>query len=71
MRTLLRLVVGIIVAVVLIAVPLLIVQQAECPRGDRFEDEWAIALPGREGFDSDCREPESGAERLLEFVRGA
>jgi hypothetical protein len=70
MRTLLRVLVALVVAAALIAIPLILVQQAECPRGDGFEDEWEIALPGREGFDPDCREPESGGERLLEYLRG-
>lgn len=70
MRMVLRLLVALVIAAALIAVPLVIVQRVECPRGDGTEDEWAVALPGQQPFRSSCREPESGGELLLEFVRG-
>ncbi len=71
MRSALRVLVGVVIAIVVIAVPLLVVQRAECRQGDRFEDEWSIAVPFQDQRQPrGCRDPQSGAERLLEFVRG-
>ena len=70
MRTVLRIAFGLLVAVVVIVIPLLVVQRAECRRGDRIDDEWSVAIPfEQERRRRDCRKPESGAEQLLEFVR--
>jgi len=64
-RTLLRLLVGILVVIVVIAVPLLVVRPEDCRQGDRFEDVWSVAVPFQAERRRGCREPETGAEQLL------
>ena len=71
MRAILRLLVGIAIAIVVIAVPLLVVQHEQCRQKDRLEDVWSAAVPFQAERRRGCREPESGAEMLLELVRGA
>ena len=70
MRSLLLVLLAVVVGLVLIAVPLLVVQRAECRQGDRFEDQWSVSSPFDQERRRGCREPTSGAEELLEFVRG-
>lgn len=71
MRSALRVLVGIVLGIVLIVVPLLVVQRAECRQGDRVEDEWSVAVPFQDQRQPRrCDEPRSGGELLLEFVRG-
>ena len=69
-RTLLRLLVGILVVIVVIAGPLLVVRPEDCRQGDRFEDVWSVAVPFQAERRRGCREPETGAEQLLEVVGG-
>ncbi len=70
MRSILRLLVGILIVIVVIAVPLLVVQHEDCRQGDRFEDVWSAAVPFQAERRRGCREPETGAEQLLELVGG-
>ena len=56
--------------VVVIAVPLLLVQHEDCRQGDRFEDVWSLAVPFQAERRRGCREPETGAEQLIEVVGG-
>jgi len=69
-RALLRLLLGIVIVIVIIAVPLLIVQHEDCRQGDRLEDVWSAAVPFQAERRRGCREPETGAEQLLEVVGG-
>ena len=71
MRSAARVLLGIVLGIVLIVVPLLVVQRAECRQGDRVEDEWSVAVPFQDQRQPRrCDEPRSGGELLLEFVRG-
>ena len=70
MGTALRLLIGLVVVVVVIAVPLLLVQHEDCRQGDRFEDVWSLAVPFQAERRRGCREPETGAEQLIEVVGG-
>jgi hypothetical protein len=69
-RSLLRVGIAVVVGLVLVAIPLLMVHRAECRHGDRLEDEWSVEVPFQAERRRRCRPPESGAEQLLEFVRG-
>jgi hypothetical protein len=68
-RTLLLIAVGLAVALVLVAVPLLILYRSECRQDGRVVDEWSLGAPFSDP-PSRCPDPRSGAEELLEFVRG-
>lgn len=68
MRSLLRLLLGLIIVLVIVAVPLLIVQHQDCRQGDRLEDVWTVAVPFQAERRPTCREPESAGEVLLEVV---
>ena len=70
MGTALRLLIGLVVVVVVITVPLLAVQHEDCRQGGRFEDVWSLAVPFQAERRRGCREPETGAEQLIEVVGG-
>ena len=67
-RTLLRLLIGLLLGLAVIAVPLLIVQHQDCRQGDRLEDVWTVSVPFQAERRPRCRAPESGGEVLLEIV---
>ncbi len=68
MRSIVRLLIALVVAAAVIAVPLLIVQHQDCRQGDRLEDVWTVAVPFRAERRPTCRTPESAGEHLLEIV---
>jgi hypothetical protein len=67
-RSLLSILLGVVVALVLIAVPLFLVVRAECGRGEREEYDWFLTPPLGE-IRRDCRNPKTGAQQVLEFVQ--
>jgi len=54
-RSLLRLLLGLIIVLVIVAVPLLIVQHQDCRQGDRLEDVWTVAVPFQAERRPTCR----------------
>jgi hypothetical protein len=69
-RSWFRVLVAVVIGIVLIVVPLLIVNRAECRQGDGWEDEWSFEVPFQAERRRGCRRPESGARQLLEFLEG-
>lgn len=57
--------------VVVIGGPLLLAQRVECRQGGVVQDEWSVRIPfGVDRVPSNCSNPQSGAEHLLDLVSG-
>ena len=60
--------IALVVAAVIVALPLLVVQHQDCRQGNRLEDMWTVWVPFQAERRPTCREPESAGEVLLEVV---
>ncbi|CAA9518773.1 MAG: hypothetical protein AVDCRST_MAG45-2371 [uncultured Solirubrobacterales bacterium] len=71
MRVLLLVLGAVLLIVLVFAAVLLLSQSVECRQGGRVNDEWSIRNPfGDNEFPRNCSNPHSGAERVLELIRG-
>lgn len=70
MRTIIRILLGVVLGFVFIVIPLFVVHRADCRQGKTFEEEWTVAVPFRAERERGCRSPQSGAQLILGLARG-
>lgn len=70
MRAAVRILLAVMLGVVLVLAPLFVVHRVECTRGEQVEDDWTAEVPWDPQPRDTCRNPQSAAEIVLDFVQG-